>query len=255
MQFKVLFLGTGTSQGVPVIGCECQVCNSINKKDKRLRASVLIKINGLSILIDIGPDFRYQMLRSHLSNIDAVLITHQHRDHTAGLDDLRPIYYFNQKGIELYSEKNVYNAIKNDFGYFFEKNEYLGKPKINFNIISNTTFSISDIPIIPIRVMHHKLPVLGYRMGDLSYITDANYISSSEKKKLFGSKILIINSLQKKKHISHYNLKDSLKLIKEVNPIKAYLTHISHNMGLHDEISKELPKNVFLGYDTLEIDI
>ena len=253
MQKKVLFLGTGTSQGVPVIGCDCLVCASSKKKDKRLRTSILIQINFFNILIDIGPDFRHQMLESNNSSIDAILITHQHRDHTAGIDDLRPIYYLHQKPIDLYAESNVLKSIKNDFKYLFHGPEYPGKPKINLNTVDNHSFFISDIEITPIRVMHYRLPIFGYRIGELVYVTDANYISSEEKNKIRGAKILIINSLQKEPHVSHYNLEESLELIRELEPEKAYLTHIGHNMGLHQDVMKELPKNVFLAYDNLEL--
>ena len=252
---QVLFLGTGTSQGVPVIGCNCLVCSSNNIKDKRLRTSLLIKIDEHVILIDIGPDFRCQMLTSKNTVIDSILLTHQHRDHTAGLDDLRPIYYLNKKRINIYGEKNVLKSIRQDFQYLFDGPDYPGKPDMNLNIISNRVFRIADIVINPIRVLHYKLPVLGYRIGDLSYITDANYISPEEKTKILGSKVLIINSLQRAPHISHYNLEQSLKLIKELAPEKAYLTHISHNMGLYDDLKQELPKNVFLAYDYLAFNI
>ncbi len=253
MKLELVFLGTGTSQGVPVIGCNCIVCESKNKKDQRLRSSLLVKVNSHNILIDIGPDFREQMLKSHTIDIDGILLTHQHRDHTAGLDDIRPIYYLNKKPIELYAENKVIESIKNEFHYFFNANKYPSKPSINHHIIDNSTFYISGIKIQPIRVMHHKLPIFGYRIGDVSYITDANYISPLEKKKMIGSKVVIINSLQKAPHISHYSLKESLALIKELNPDKAYLTHISHNMGCYVEVNKELPDNVYLAYDNLRL--
>ena len=253
MQIKALFLGTGTSQGVPVVGCSCVVCKSNNFKDKRLRSSLLLSIDNYNILIDVGPDFRAQILRSNHLTIDSVLFTHQHRDHTGGLDDLRPIYYLNKKPISLYAESNVCNAIKKDFSYIFSDFDYPGKPKLHLHPIDNKSFSISNLEITPIRVMHYKLPIFGYRIEDLAYITDANYISESEKKKLLGLKILILNSLQKENHISHYNLKQSLALIKELKPKKAYLTHISHEMGLHDEVMRDLPENVFLSYDNLEL--
>jgi len=195
------------------------------------------------------------MLATSKSSINAILITHQHRDHTSGIDDLRPIYYLNQKPIDLYGEFNVLESIKKDFEYIFQSFDYPGKPKINLNIINNAPFLLSSIEIIPIRVMHHKLPILGYRIGDLSYITDANYISFEEKQKIMGSKVLIINSLQREPHISHYNLEQSLALIQELKPKKAYLTHLSHHMGMHSDVQKELPENVFLAYDQLELSI
>ena len=253
MKFRLVLLGTGTSQGVPVIGCDCVVCQSNDPKDNRLRTSALVKTKSGNILIDIGPDFRTQMLKSKNNSIHSILLTHQHRDHTAGLDDIRPIYYLNKKPIDLYAEDHVCKAIKSDFNYLFDDNEYPGKPKINVSIINDKPFDILNASITPIRVMHHKLPVLGYRIGGMSYITDANYISLDEKKKIIGSKILILNSLQRKPHVSHYNLEQSLALIEELKPEKAYLTHISHEMGMHDSLTQELPKNVFLAYDNLEI--
>tara|TARA_B110000444_G_scaffold202159_1_gene194330 strand:- start:139 stop:906 length:768 start_codon:yes stop_codon:yes gene_type:complete len=253
MKDNIVFLGTGTSHGVPMIGCTCKVCTSHNEKDKRLRSSALITINSLNILIDIGPDFRMQMLKSKIKNINAVLITHEHRDHTAGLDDLRPIYYLQKKPIDIYLESRVKKSMEDNFKYLFSDNTYLGMPKINLNTILNTDFLISDIRITPIRVMHNKLPILGYRIGDICYITDCNYITPKEKNKLYGVKILIINSLQQDSHVSHYNLEESLSLIAEIKPTRAYLTHISHNMGMHSLVNEKLPSNVFLAYDNLEV--
>ena len=253
MRIKLIFLGTGTSQGVPMLGCSCIVCKSTNFKDTRLRSSILISINSFNILIDIGPDFRYQMLRTNCPSIDAVLFTHQHRDHTAGIDDLRPIYYKQKNPIPLYAEKIVFDYIYSGFDYLFGVKDYPGKPKFQLNNIINNTFFISNIKVTPIRVMHHKLPVFGYRIGDVSYITDANYISEKEKEKLIGTKLLIINSLQKEKHISHYNLNDTLNLINEIKPKEAYLTHIGHGMGLHNKVEEELPQNIHLAYDNLKL--
>ena len=248
---KALFLGTGTSQGVPMVGCDCAVCKSKNSKDIRLRSSLLVYVNGCSILIDIGPDFRYQMLRANISSIDSILLTHQHRDHTAGLDDIRPVYYKYKKPINIYAEYSVCESIKMDFRYLFSGVNYPGKPKLNFQIIDLEPFYLNNIKITPIRAMHYKLPVLGFRIGNMSYVTDANYISSEEKNKLLNSDVLIINSLQKDKHISHYSLEDSIQLIQDLKPKKAYLTHIGHGMGIHEMVEKELPENVFLAYDNL----
>ena len=252
---KAIFLGTGTSQGVPIIGCNCLVCKSSDSKDVRLRSSLLVVLNQKSILIDIGPDFRFQMLNSKISSINHILFTHQHRDHTAGLDDIRPIYYLQKKPIELYGEHHVLKSIQHDFQYLFSGSDYPGKPKFNLNIIDNNLFFLEKIKITPIRAMHYKLPVLGFRIGNLAYVTDANYISLVEKNKLLRLDVLILNSLERDKHISHYNLEEALEIIKEVNPKKAYLTHISHNMGLYKEVMKELPNNVSLAYDNLTIQI
>ena len=253
MKIKVIFLGTGTSQGVPMLGCTCLVCKSTNTKDKRLRSSILISINSFNILIDVGPDFRHQMLRANCPSIDAVLFTHQHRDHTAGIDDLRPIYYKQKKPIPLYAENMVFDYIRSGFDYLFGLKDYPGKPKFQLHDIINKPFPISNIQVTPIRVMHHKLPVFGYRIGDLCYITDANFISEKEKEKLIGTKLLIINSLQKEQHISHYNLNDTLNLINEIKPSEAYLTHIGHGMGLHNQVEQELPQNIHLAYDNLQL--
>jgi len=255
MQIKVIFLGTGTSQGVPVIGCNCKVCQSKNVKDQRLRSSVLISINNYNILIDIGPDFRSQMLNSKMSSVDCILFTHHHRDHTAGLDDIRPVFYLHKKSIQLFAERNVLDSLQHDYRYLFSGTHYPGKPQLKLNVIDNTPFFLDKIKITPIRAMHYKLPVLGFRIGDMAYITDANYISSVEKKKLIGLDVFILNSLEREKHISHYSLKESLEIINEVKPKKAYLTHISHNMGLYTEVMKELPENVALAYDNLTIKI
>jgi phosphoribosyl 1,2-cyclic phosphate phosphodiesterase len=253
MQIEAIFLGTGTSQGIPIIGCNCIVCNSSNFKDRRLRSSLLIIIDDFHILIDIGPDFRYQMLKAKINSINAILFSHQHRDHTAGLDDIRPVYYIKRQPIDLYAEPSVLTSLKSDFHYLFSNVNYPGKPQFNLNAISKNPFYVNNIEVKPIRAMHHKLPVLGFRIGDLAYITDANFISDIEKKKLFGLKILIINSLQREKHISHFSLDESLALIKELKPENSYLTHIGHGMGLHDVVNAELPSNIHLAYDNLKL--
>ncbi|MBJ04394.1 MAG: MBL fold metallo-hydrolase [Flavobacteriales bacterium] len=254
-KLNAIFLGTGTSQGVPIIGCSCIVCKSLDIRDKRLRSSLLLSINDLNILIDIGPDFRQQALKLNVSKIDHILFTHFHRDHTSGLDDLRPIYYMNRSPINLYCESSVRSSLENDYNYIFSDTHYPGKPEFNLNVIKNHPFKIENLSIQPIRVNHGILPILGYRVGKLAYITDASFISSEEKKKLLNLDILIVNSLQRKKHVSHFNLKDSLLLINELKPKKSYLTHISHNMGLHRKVKEELPENIFLAYDGLSISV
>lgn len=249
---KLTFLGTGTSQGVPVITCTCDVCTSKNAKDTRLRTSVLIQSTDLNIIIDAGPDFRYQVLRCGLQRLDAILFTHQHRDHIAGLDDVRSFNFRQKMAIPIYGNDLVIEQIKREFHYIFES-KYPGIPQININRIDKKPFSIGNLPIRPIEVLHHKLPVLGFRIHDLTYITDANTIPSKEFEKLYGTKILVLNALQKDDHISHFTLDEALKVIDTIQPEKAYLTHISHNMGLHEDVSRELPSNVYLAYDGLSI--
>ncbi len=252
---RITLLGTGTSQGVPVIACKCNVCLSKEKKDKRLRSSVLIEIDDTNIVIDSGPDFRYQMLRENVEKLDAILFTHEHKDHTAGLDDVRSYNYIQKKPMEVYAEQRVLNSLKQEFAYVFENNTYPGVPKVNLNEITTKLFSINNIPILPIRVVHHKLPVIAYRIKDFTYITDANFIDKTELEKIKGTKVLVINALRREKHISHFNLKEALEIIEKVKPEKAYLTHISHYLGLYKDVEKELPKNVLLAYDGLKINV
>lgn len=252
---KLTFLGTGTSQGVPIIACKCPVCLSDNKKDKRLRTSVLITVDNQNIVIDSGPDFRYQMLRAGVENISAILFTHEHKDHTAGLDDIRAFNWVNKTAVNIYAEKRVQESLKKEFAYVFAEFKYPGIPQMNLIEVNNQAFRINGTTIQPIRAMHLKLPVYGYRIGDLAYITDANYISPEEMEKLKGIKVLVVNALRKEKHISHYNLSEAIDLVNELKPEKAYFTHISHQMGFHDEVQAELPENVYLAYDELTIEV
>lgn len=252
---KLTFLGTGTSQGVPIIACKCPVCLSDNKKDKRLRTSVLITVDNQNIVIDSGPDFRYQMLRAGVENISAILFTHEHKDHTAGLDDIRAFNWVNKTAVNIYAEKRVQESLKKEFAYVFAEFKYPGIPQMNLIEVNNEPFRINGTTIQPIRAMHLKLPVYGYRIGDLAYITDANYISPEEMKKLKGIKVLVVNALRKEKHISHYNLSEAIDLVNELKPEKAYFTHISHQMGFHDDVQAELPENVYLAYDELTIEV
>ncbi|WP_321515539.1 MBL fold metallo-hydrolase [Marinifilum fragile] len=252
---KLTFLGTGTSQGVPIIACKCPVCLSDNKKDKRLRTSVLIHVDNQNIVIDSGPDFRYQMLRAGVENISAILFTHEHKDHTAGLDDIRAFNWVNKTAVNIYAEKRVQESLKKEFAYVFAEFKYPGIPQMNLIEVNNQAFRINGTTIQPIRAMHLKLPVYGYRIGDLAYITDANYISPEEMEKLKGIKVLVVNALRKEKHISHYNLSEAIDLVNELKPEKAYFTHISHQMGFHDEVQAELPENVYLAYDELTIEV
>ncbi len=251
---KITLLGTGTSQGVPVIGCNCKVCQSVDPHDKRLRTSALIESNDTRLVIDTGPDFRQQMLKHHVADIDGILYTHEHRDHIAGLDDVRAFNFIQKKPVQIYAEERVQNALKTTFSYSFEEKKYPGVPQLKMHDIDGTFFRIKDIGIEPIRAYHYKLPVYGFRFGDFTYITDANYINEEDKLKMAGTKFLVINALRKRKHISHFNLQEVLEIAKELSPKRTYITHISHQMGLHKEIENELPHNVFLGYDGLEID-
>ncbi len=253
---KITFLGTGTSQGIPVIACNCYVCSSSDKHDKRLRVSVLIERAGKTIVIDTGPDFRYQMLRAGVRHLDAILYTHEHKDHVAGLDDVRAFNYKQQTSVDVYAHKRVQNALKQEFHYIFSDNKYPGIPRIELHEIDeNEPFMVSGINVIPISVMHFQLPVLGFRIGNFTYITDAKTISTAEKEKIKGSEILVINALQKESHISHLTYDEALELAKEIGAKHTYLTHLSHRIGRHQEISAELPSDVSLAYDGLILEL
>lgn len=250
---KVTFLGTGTSQGVPVIACDCEVCSSIDFKDKRLRSAIHIATDDLSIVVDIGPDFRQQVLQNRITHLDAILLTHAHKDHTAGLDDVRSFNFKQKMDMPVYAHTQVLEQIKLEFAYIFAENKYPGVPRVRPMAIENTPFTISEQTITPIEVMHYKLPVFGFKLNQFAYITDAKTISSEEKKKLQGLDVLVLNALQHKPHISHLTLSEALELIEELKPKKAYLTHISHNLGLTREVEKTLPHHVQLAYDGLQI--
>jgi phosphoribosyl 1,2-cyclic phosphate phosphodiesterase len=253
---KITFLGTGTSQGVPVIACKCEVCMSSDFKDKRLRSSVLIEKNNTVLVIDAGPDFRQQMLTAKVEKLDAVLLTHEHKDHISGLDDVRSYNYLQKKPMDIYAEKRVCENIMNfDFAYVFAETKYPGIPQMNMREIENKEFFINDIKILPIRGIHMYLPVLGFRIENFAYITDMNYISEEEKEKLLNLDVLVINALRRKPHISHFNLEEALEIIAEVKPKKAFLTHISHYLGLNEIVNKELPENVFLAFDMLNFEV
>ncbi len=251
---KVTFLGTGTSQGIPVISCPCSVCQSVDAHDQRLRTSILIESESTAIVVDTGPDFRQQMLREKVKRLDAVLFTHGHKDHVAGLDDVRAFNYFLQKPMDVYATGPVQEIIRNEFSYAFDReNDYPGIPKIRLHTIDLEPFSIGDISFQPIEVYHLKLQVLGFRFGDFTYITDANYISDTQKEKIKGSRFLVLNALRVDKHVSHFNLAEAIALAQEIGAEATYFTHISHQLGMHQEVSRQLPPDVFLAYDGLNI--
>jgi len=252
----VTITGSGTSQGVPVIGCECKVCLSKNEKDKRLRSSIHILYKQKSIVIDTGPDFRQQMINNNIKNLDAVLFTHEHKDHIAGMDDVRAFNFKHQKDMDVYCDMNVQKALLREFPYVFSDNKYPGVPEVNIHQInSNESFNIDGNLFTPIEVMHYKLPVLGFRVNDLTYITDAKTISRKEIEKIKGTRVLVINALRISEHISHFNLNEALSFINEVKPEVAYLTHVSHLMGRSEDVEKQLPDKVMLAYDGLQVDI
>jgi phosphoribosyl 1,2-cyclic phosphate phosphodiesterase len=252
---KITFLGTGTSQGIPVIACDCAVCHSSDPRDNRLRTSVWVQVNGKSFVIDTGPDFRQQMLRANVRDLDAVIFTHQHKDHTAGLDDIRAFNHKNQRDIPLYGRETVLNQIRTEFAYAFGDYRYPGVPHFELHFIENRPFDIEGVTVTPIEVMHHKLAVYGYRIGDFTYITDTNFISEEEQEKIKGSQILVLDTLQKEPHLSHFTLSQSLDLIDKLNAPQTYLIHMSHKLGKHEDIEKELPANVRLAYDGLVIEM
>lgn len=250
---KITLLGTGTSQGVPVIACNCNVCSSKNFKDKRLRSSVLVETKGQVIVIDTGPDFRQQMLRENVQKLDAILFTHHHKDHVAGMDDIRAFNFKLRRDMDIYCNEATSHALHKEFPYVFTAKKYPGAPSVKVNIINNETFLINNIIVIPIRAMHYKLPVLGFRIDNFVYLTDVSFVSNEEKEKMLGADLIVLDALRKKEHISHFNLDQALSLLKELNPKKALLTHISHYMGLNDEVNSELPINVKLGFDGQKI--
>ncbi|MCC8089438.1 MAG: MBL fold metallo-hydrolase [Rikenellaceae bacterium] len=251
---RITFLGTGTSQGVPVISCRCAVCLSDDSHDKRLRSSVLVETKGEIIAIDCGPDFRQQMLREDVRRLDAILVTHAHKDHTGGLDDVRAFNYTMRKPMDVYAEANAQKTLTNEFYYAFGENRYPGVPDINLITIDENPFDVGMVHVIPVRGYHLELPVLGYRIGNMAYITDMNRIADTELDKLKGLDILVINSLRKREHLSHFSLPESLEIIKKLAPKRAYLTHISHEMGFYKEVSEIIPENVYLAYDGLKLE-
>lgn len=254
MRGLVTILGSGTSQGVPVIACGCFVCSSTEAKDNRTRSSIMINVQDENYVIDTGPDFRTQMLREKVKSLKGVIFTHEHKDHLAGLDDVRAFNYKEERPMEIYCTTQVEIALRREYHYAFSGERYPGVPKFQLTNIDLTTFKLNyDLTLIPIEVMHYKLPVLGFRFGDFTYITDAKTISETEKEKVKGTKTLIVNALHRSTHISHFNLEEALAFIDEIKPDKAYLTHISHLFGRHSEVEMTLPENVFLAFDGLKI--
>lgn len=248
---KITFLGTGTSSGVPMIGCDCAVCSSTDKRDNRLRSSILVQSATTSLVVDTGPDFRQQMLREKMKHLDAVLFTHPHKDHLAGLDDIRAFNFFSKKPIDIYADSLTEEAVRRDFYYAFTDTKYPGIPELNMHTINLDPFMVGDIPVTPIQVWHLKMPVLGFRFGKFTYITDANRIEEEEKEKIRGSEVLVLNALRKQKHISHFTLGEAIELVQELNIPEAYFTHISHQLGLHAAIEAELSNGIHLAYDGL----
>lgn len=253
---RLTFLGTGTSQGVPVIACHCNVCRSSDERDTRLRTSALLTTdNNSNILFDIGPDFRQQMLHHSVEHLDAILITHAHRDHVGGLDDIRSFNYVQHSKMNVYLNNEAKTALLRDYRYIFENHQFPGLPEADLHEVGTEPFLAAGETVMPIRAMHKDLPILGYRIRNFAYITDANYIAPSEMEKLKGVEILVINALRKAKHFSHYSLPEALEVIGQIQPKQSYITHISHEMGLHSEVEKELPDGVHQAYDNLQIDI
>lgn len=249
----ITFLGTGTSQGVPVIACDCEVCHSVDYRDKRSRSSVHIDIDGLSLVVDTGPDFRSQMLRERIKKLDAILYTHAHKDHTAGMDDVRSFNFKQKMDMPVYAQSEVIDQLKKEFSYVFAETKYPGVPRVETHEITNSPFEIGHVVVTPIKVMHYKLPVFGFRIGDFTYITDANFIEESEKEKIRGSKVLVLNALQKEAHISHFTLDEAVSLAEELGAEQTYFTHMSHKIGKQRSIEKVLPDGIDFAYDGLKV--
>jgi phosphoribosyl 1,2-cyclic phosphate phosphodiesterase len=251
----ITFLGTGTSQGVPVIACDCEVCTSTDHRDKRLRSSIMLEDDGKVIVIDSGPDFRYQMLRACVKHLDAIVFTHEHKDHVAGMDDIRAFNYRQKGAIDVFATERVQTALKREFSYIFHDFKYPGIPQVELHTIDTSPFTAGGIKFTPVEVMHYKLPVLGFRIGDFTYITDAKTIEPAEVEKIRGSKILVINALQKEPHISHFTLDEAIAFAQQIGADDTYFTHISHRLGKHQEVSALLPPGIHLAYDTLKLEI
>ncbi len=253
---QITFLGTGTSQGVPLIACQCEVCKSNNSKDKRLRSSIQFDIDGKVIVIDSGPDFRQQMLRNNTLRLDALIFTHEHKDHIAGMDDIRAFNYINKKAIDVYATENVQTALRREYQYIFSDFKYPGIPELEFiTMDAMHAFEAAGVTITPIEVLHYKLPVLGFRINDFTYITDANFIDDVNMEKIKGSTHLVLNALRHEQHISHYTLNEAIEVAKKLEVPNVYFTHISHQLGLHDEINRHLPEGMQLAWDGLKLNL
>jgi len=255
LQVKIVFLGTGTSQGVPVIGCDCAVCHSPDPRDRRLRVSVYVETPEASFVIDTGPDFRYQMLRAHVRRLDAVVFTHGHKDHTAGMDDVRAFNYFQQKPMDVYATGATQQVLRREFSYIFENSDYPGIPKINLHTIGTEPFYINGLQLTPIRTLHYKLEVLGFRVGDFTYITDANYIAPEELEKVRGSRVFVLNALRHEPHVSHFTLQEAIGIARKAGVEKTFFTHISHQLGRHADVEAGLPEDMRLAYDGLTLEL
>lgn len=251
---KITLLGTGTSQGVPVIGCTCPVCQSADTRDQRLRTSAFVEVGDTKILIDTGPDLRTQLLRANISKVDGILLTHEHKDHLAGLDDIRPVYFLRNSPMEVYGLHRVLSVVRKDFDYAFKSNPYPGAPAFVLHTVRDDVFTVKDVEVTPIHVRHLTLPILGYRIQNMAYITDASFIAETELNKLQNLDVLVVNALRLREHYSHFNLDQALHLIDVLKPKRAFLTHISHEMGKYAEAAERIPDNVLLGYDGLTVE-
>lgn len=252
---KITFLGTGTSSGVPMLACNCEVCTSTDKKDKRLRSSILVQSDTTTIVVDTTPDFRYQMLRENVQKLDAILYTHPHKDHIAGLDDIRGYNYFMQRPMDIYTNALTLEGLKREFHYIFADYKYPGVPDVNIHIIPEELFYIGDIPVLPFYVWHLHMPVLGFRFGKFTYVTDANRIDETEQNKIMGSEILVLNALREEQHISHFTLDEATSMGKKLQVGRTYFTHISHQLGMHGKTTQKLAPGTFLAYDGLVLEI
>jgi len=254
-KLTITFLGTGTSSGVPMIACDCPVCISTDKKDKRLRSSILVQSSRTTLVVDSGPDFRYQMLRAGVKHLDAIIFTHPHKDHVAGLDDVRAFNFFSQQAMKIYASEMTQEVIIREFPYAFYESKYPGVPELQLNTIAMEPFVVGDIPVTPIMVWHLKMPVMAFRFGPFTYVTDANHIDEEEKEKIKGSSVLVLNTLRKEKHISHFSLEEGVALARELQVPQTYFTHLSHQMGKHADVDRELPEGINLAWDGLAIHV